>query len=222
MLIVIPFGPPGVGKGTQADLLAQKFGVPHISTGDLFRKNIAEETPLGLEAKGYIEKGLLGPDSLVLDMIQMRIKEDDCEKGFILDGYPRTLDQAKVLDEIVDPKSLVVIHFDAPDETVVERISGRLMCKDCGRSYHTLFKPPQEAGVCDACGGELYQRKDDAADVIEKRLSEYHKKTAPLLDFYKSRPHFFTIDCTETIDEIQQKAVAAIEKSGGTSHDTGQ
>ncbi|MDN3508300.1 MAG: adenylate kinase, partial [Simkaniaceae bacterium] len=210
MLVIIPFGPPGVGKGTQAELLGKKFKLPHISTGDLFRKNIKEETPLGVEAKEYIEKGALGPDSLVLDMIQMRIKEDDCKKGFILDGYPRTLDQARVLDEIIDPKTLAILHFDAPDETVVERISGRLLCSKCGTSYHRLFKPPQKPDICDACGGALFQRKDDAPDVIQKRLNEYHKKTAPIIDFYADRPHFFKIDCTESIDKIQSQLIALI------------
>ena len=211
MRVIIPFGPPGVGKGTQASLLAEKCHIPHISTGELFRENIRQETPLGIEAKEYIEKGVLGPDSLVLDMLQMRIKEKDAKEGFILDGYPRTVDQATVLDEIISPESLYIFYFNAPKEMLIERISGRLICSNCQSTYHSRFKPPKEENTCDICGEKLYQRKDDRPEVIEKRLDEYDKKTAPVIEYYKKRAHFYTIDCTQTIEKIEHDLATIIE-----------
>ena len=192
--VVIFLGPPGAGKGTQAVRIAEHYSIPQISTGDLFRENIRNDTPLGQKAKSYIEKGELSPDSLVLAMLFDRIAQDDCKCGYLLDGFPRTLPQAEALDAHIQDKPLVVIDLDVPDELIVDRITGRLVCSECGTPYHVTAMPPKEEDICDRCGGTLIHRKDDTKEVVVKRLEVFHKQTAPLRDYYKKQERLIRID----------------------------
>lgn len=182
-LVIVLMGPPGAGKGTHAGPLSAHMGLPHISTGDLFRENIRNQTELGKKAKEFIDQGKLVPDALVLDMLFDRVSREDCKQGYILDGFPRTLDQAKALDQKLQNKP-TVINFQLCDEDVIARISGRIACKDCGRPHHKQFDPPKKEGVCDGCGGALYQRDDDFAAVVKKRLEVYRAQTMPLIEYY--------------------------------------
>jgi len=187
-LVILLMGPPGAGKGTHAGPLSQHLSLPHISTGDLFRENIRNQTPLGKKAKEYIDKGLLGPDELVLDMLFCRIAKDDCKNGYILDGFPRTLAQAKALDQRLKKSHRVLaVNFHLDDATIIERISGRIVCKECGSPYHTKHNPPQKEMVCDACTGQLYQRDDDKEEIVRKRLEVYREQTAPLIKHYSAQ-----------------------------------
>lgn len=184
-LVVILMGPPGAGKGTHAGPLSQYLGLPHISTGDLFRENIRKQTPLGQKAKSYMDKGNLVPDELVLDMLFDRVSREDCKRGYILDGFPRTIPQAQALDQRIQRDSRVVaLNFHLADPVIVERITGRIACKDCGRPFHKKYDPPQREMVCDGCGGKLYQRDDDKEEVIRKRLEVYRIQTEPLIAHY--------------------------------------
>jgi len=186
--VVILLGPPGSGKGTQAVRLTEDLGIPHISTGDLFRDNIRRGTELGMRAKGYIDAGKLGPDELVTDMLFDRLAQPDAAKGYLLDGYPRTLSQAetfdKYLNDLVKP---IVINLKVSDEEVIKRIGGRLTCSKCGHVHNRHFSPPQAQGICDRCGGELIQRPDDKAEVVQERLKVYYEQTAPLIDYYSKK-----------------------------------
>ena len=187
-LVVILLGPPGAGKGTHAGTLSEHLGLPHISTGDLFREHIRGDTELGRTAKSYIDQGKLVPDQLVLDMLFNRIKQVDCAHGFILDGFPRTLAQAKALDQRLHSKSrLIAFHFNVPDPMLIERISGRMICKDCQKPYHRTFDPPRQGGTCDACGGSLYTRDDDTELVVRKRLQFYHAESQQLIRYYAAK-----------------------------------
>ncbi len=187
-LVVILMGPPGAGKGTHAGPLSGQLGLPHISTGDLFRENIRNQTPLGKKAKEYMDQGQLVPDELVLDMLFDRISRDDCKQGYILDGFPRTLAQAKALDARLNSRNRVVaLNFELPDSAIVERITGRIVCKDCGRPFHKNFDPPPEDGSCNVCGGVLYQRDDDKEEVVLKRLEVYHAQTQPVIDYFAEK-----------------------------------
>lgn len=184
-VVILLLGPPGAGKGTHAAPLSETLGLPHISTGDLFRGHIQQKTELGLLAKTYIDQGNLVPDDLVLDMLFARMQEADCAHGSILDGFPRTLPQARALDERLKAKCQVLaLNFYVPDSILIERIAGRLICQDCRRPYHKLFDPPREAGFCGQCGGALYTREDDREAVVRKRLEVYRAETLPLIEHY--------------------------------------
>ena len=185
---IIMLGAPGAGKGTQAKQIAQAYDIPHISTGDIFRANIKEGTELGKKAQEYMDKGLLVPDELVCDLVVDRIHKDDCEKGYILDGFPRTIPQANALDEALakdGEKIEFAIDIEVPDENIINRMSGRRSCKDCGAIFHVQYNPPKKENCCDVCGGELILRDDDKAETVKKRLDVYHEQTAPLIAHYK-------------------------------------
>lgn len=211
---IILFGPPGAGKGTQAKKMVDYYGIPQISTGDILRANVREGTELGLAAKGYMDKGELVPDEVLIGIIKNRLKEQDCEKGFILDGYPRTIPQADalavILDEIDKPID-VVLNLEVPDEELVERISGRLMC-NCGASYHRTFNPPKKDGVCDICGSEVFQRADDKEEAVQNRLNVYKKQTEPLIDYYAKQGIMVTLDGTKDINEVFGDIKAVLTK----------
>jgi adenylate kinase len=196
-LVVILLGAPGAGKGTQAARLSQARGLPHVSTGDLLRDHRARGTPLGREAQGFMDKGELVPDALVLDMLAERVARPDCSDGYVLDGFPRTEVQARALEQRLKPGDEVrVANLEVSDEAIVSRVSGRLSCpgQGCGRVYHTQSAPPRSAGLCDACGRALAQRPDDAAPVVRERLRVYHQKTAPLVDYYARRGLLTAVD----------------------------
>lgn len=187
-LVVILMGPPGAGKGTHAGPLSQQLGIPHISTGDLFREHIRSQTPLGVEAKSYMDKGNLVPDELVLDMLFVRVGKEDCKNGYILDGFPRTMAQAKALDQRLAGRNRVVaLNLNLSDSAIIERVTGRIACKSCGRPFHKKYDPPKNENVCDGCGGTLYQRDDDKEDVIRKRLEVYRAQTQPLIEYYANQ-----------------------------------
>jgi adenylate kinase len=211
---IILFGPPGAGKGTQAKKLVDFYGIPQISTGDILRANVREGTELGLAAKAYMDKGELVPDKVLIGIIKNRLKEADCKKGFILDGYPRTVPQADalevILDEIEKPID-VVLNLEVPDEELVGRISGRLMCK-CGASYHTVSNPPKKGNVCDICGAEVFQRADDKAEAVQNRLDVYKKQTQPLINYYKEKGILVTLDGTKDIDVVFKDIKAILAK----------
>ena len=187
---LIILGAPGSGKGTSATYLREKYNLAHISTGDIFRANIKGGTPLGIEAKSYIDKGQLVPDSLTVSMVEDRLSQDDCNKGYILDGFPRTIAQAEALDEMLSKKGEkidAVLSIIVDDETIKGRVSGRRVCEKCGASYNVRFKPTKVEGVCDECGGKVVQRADDTAETVAARLETYYKNTKPLIDFYEAR-----------------------------------
>lgn len=210
-LVVILMGPPGAGKGTHAALLSQHLGVPHISTGDLFRENIRNQTPLGLSAKNYIDQGALVPDDLVLDMLFDRVAKSDCKSGYILDGFPRTIPQAKALDQRLKGHRVVVLNFQLQDAVIIERIAGRLVCRDCGRPYHKKYDPPKFSAVCDACQGALYQRDDDREAIIQKRLEVYRVQTEPLIRYYaKKRGVLREIDSRKGKEQVFQDVLEAL------------
>jgi len=195
-MFIVLFGPPGSGKGTQAKMLAEKYGVPHISTGDILRENINSETKLGLEAKTYMDKGELVPDDVLIGLIKDRLSESDCASGFLLDGYPRTLPQAETLSKILSDmgKNLdVVLNIDVPAEKLLKRLAGRRMCV-CGASYHILLNKPKQAGICDLCGNKLYHRDDDKEEAIMNRLNVYKNQTQPLIDHYTQAGVMLTIN----------------------------
>ncbi len=190
-------GPPGVGKGTQASELAKLCGIPQISTGDILRDNVKRGTELGMQAKAIMERGDLVPDEVVIGIIAQRLTEPDCEPGFILDGFPRTVAQADALGEMLERMGRGidrVINVQAADETLVRRISGRRTCRSCGRLYHVEFSPPAAEGICDACGGELYQRDDDKEETVRRRLEEYRAKTEPLIEYYRQSGLLVDVD----------------------------
>jgi adenylate kinase len=202
---LILLGPPGAGKGTQADKIAKEYNIPHISTGDIFRANIKNETELGLKAKQYIDNGELVPDSVVVAIVEDRIKQDDTKNGFLLDGFPRTENQALALDEVLKEIGIsldAVININVDSQILVSRITGRRICKDCGATYHIEFNPPAEEGVCDLCGGELYQRSDDNEDTVQNRIDIYNKQTAPLIEYYSKQDLIKTIDGEQAIDKV--------------------
>ena len=201
------FGAPGAGKGTQAKFLVEKYNIPQISTGDMLRAAIVQKSVMGMEAKKYMDNGELVPDSTIIGIIKERLEKDDCQKGFILDGFPRTLAQAQALDVLMKEsgKELdFVLSFDVPDSLIVERIVGRRVCPKCGASYHIEFNPPKNNGICDACGAELITREDDNADTVKNRLSNYHKQTAPLIDFYKKMGVFAQIDGSQELSKVTE------------------
>ena len=204
MLRAVLLGPPGAGKGTQAVKLVDKYQVPHISTGDIFRKNI-EGTELGVKAKSYIDAGKLVPDELTCEIVTSRLLEDDCANGFLLDGFPRTIFQADKLDQFLKENGMkldIVINLSVPSEQIISRLSGRRICRSCGASYNIVTIPPKKEGVCDRCGGELYQRKDDAPETVASRLKTYDEQTAPLVDYYKNTGVLADFDGTKDAEAI--------------------
>ncbi len=211
---LVLFGPPGAGKGTQAKFLSELLNVPHISTGDILRENVKKGTALGLKAKSYMDKGELVPDKLLIDLIKDRLSQPDCRKGFLLDGFPRTIPQATALDEILEDinKNLNgVVNIDVGSGELVRRLSGRRVCKSCGASYHVMFNPSKAADICDACGGELYQRDDDKEVAIKNRLNVYSNLTQPVLDYYKKKGILIDIDGEKEIDEVTVDIKSAIQ-----------
>ena len=193
-------GPPGAGKGTIAQMLAEHSNLLHISTGDIFRKEIKNETELGKKAKEYVTAGGLVPDALVAKMVGSRLAEDDCGNGFILDGFPRTLPQAELFKDVMKTTGITldaVLYFEAGKELLIKRLTSRLTCKQCGTNFNTIFSPPKEKDICDRCGGELYQRADDSLDTVNSRLEIYNKETAPLIDYYKKAGLLLTVDGTK-------------------------
>jgi adenylate kinase len=210
---VVLLGPPGAGKGTQAKLLQEMFEACQISTGDILRKAVAEKTPLGQEAASYINSGALVPDDVILKLVAERLKEKDCAKGFLLDGFPRTIAQADGLQQILKSLGLEldrVVSVQVPTRVIVERLSGRRTCKECGAMYHTTFGPSKKAGVCDKCGGELRQRDDDREETIAARLKVYENQTAPLVDYYREKGLLWEIDGVGSVEEIRGRVNAAL------------
>jgi len=210
---IVFLGPPGAGKGTQAKRIAEKYGIPQVSTGDMFREHLSKGTELGQKAKEYMEKGQLVPDEIVLGMVEERLKQSDCEKGFILDGFPRTIPQAEALGQLLDKMGKKIdyaICIDVPDEEPVKRLTGRRTCKKCGMMYHVIFKPPKEEGKCDVCGGELYQRADDNEETVRNRLKVYHEQTEPIIQFYEKKGVLHRIDGIGSIDEIFERIVKVL------------
>lgn len=202
---IVFMGPPGAGKGTQAEKIIENYQIPHISTGDMFRKAIKDQTELGMEAKRYMDQGALVPDHVTIGIVKDRLSESDCKSGFLLDGFPRTVDQAKALDEILtslDSKIDYVINIDVDLDILKERLTGRRICRSCGATYHMIFNPPAVAGTCDKCGGELYQRKDDNEETVGNRLDVYVNQTKPLLDYYSLAGNLVNINGQQSIDLV--------------------
>ena len=202
---IIMLGAPGAGKGTQAKLIAEKYGIPHVSTGDIFRANIKDGTQLGREAKEYMDQGLLVPDELTVKILLDRVAKEDCKDGYVLDGFPRTIPQAKVLDaalcEIGDQVDFAV-NVDVPDENIIRRMGGRRACFACGATYHTEYIPPKSEGICDVCGKQLVLRDDDKPETVKNRLDVYHKQTQPLIDFYQEKGILKGVDGTVPMDDV--------------------
>ncbi len=202
---IIMLGAPGAGKGTQAKRIAEKYHIPHISTGDIFRANIKEGTELGKKAKNYMDQGLLVPDELVVDLVADRIQKDDCQDGFILDGFPRTIPQAESLDAALAKMGGAMdyaIDVDVPDEDIVTRMGGRRACVGCGATYHVQFNPTRQDGICDSCGERLILRDDDKPETVQKRLDVYHEQTQPLIEYYSKAGILKTVDGTLKMDDV--------------------
>lgn len=208
-LVIILMGPPGAGKGTHAGPLSRHLGLPHISTGDLFRENIRNQTPLGKKAKGFIDLGQLVPDSLVLDMLFDRVDLPDCKNGYILDGFPRTIPQAIEFDRRLKNTKVIALNFNLDDAIIIERITGRIACKQCGRPYHRKYDPPKKAMTCE-CGGPLFQRDDDREEIIKKRLEVYRLQTAPLIAHYTNQKIVTEIDSQKEKHLVLQDVIDAL------------
>ncbi|MCT4597409.1 MAG: adenylate kinase [Vallitalea sp.] len=207
---LIMLGAPGAGKGTQAKRVAAKYNIPHISTGDIFRANIKNQTELGLKAKEYMDKGLLVPDDLVVDIVADRLLQDDCKEGFILDGFPRTIPQAESLDKaLLSMKTKIdyAIDIAVPDENIVRRMSGRRACLKCGATYHIKYNPPKTEDICDTCLGEIVLRDDDKEETVLKRLGIYHEQTKPLIDYYNAQDILISVDGTVDIDDVTKSII---------------
>lgn len=207
---IIMLGAPGAGKGTQAKMIASKYGIPHISTGDIFRANIKNGTELGAKAKEYMDKGLLVPDELVVDLVIDRFKEPDCEKGYVLDGFPRTIPQAEALDKALTAIGESVdyaINVEVPDENIINRMGGRRACVGCGATYHIVYSPTKVEGKCDTCGADLIIRDDDKPETVKNRLSVYHEQTQPLIDYYTSKGITREVDGTVDMKDVFEAIV---------------
>lgn len=201
-MILIFLGPPGSGKGTQAKRLADRLGFPHIALGDILRESIRMQDEVGLLAKGFVEAGKLVPDEVTIRITRERISKPDCQRGFILDGFPRSLIQAQALDETLKGADYRVVYFEVPLNAVIERNAGRWSCPNCGAVYHVKFNPPKQAGLCDRCGEKLYQRKDDNEEVIKTRFTVYEQQTAPLIEYYSKKGKLFKLEASAKIDEV--------------------
>lgn len=207
-------GAPGAGKGTQAKMIADRYGVPHVSTGDIFRANIKNETALGMEAKQYMDKGLLVPDELTVKILLDRVAQEDCRNGYVLDGFPRTIPQAEVLDEALAAQGERIdyaIDVDVPDENIVRRMGGRRACLSCGATYHIEHVPPKKEGVCDVCGQPLVLRDDDKPETVQNRLNVYHEQTQPLIDFYRKKGVLKTVDGTQDMNDVFAAITAVLD-----------
>jgi adenylate kinase len=202
-------GPPGVGKGTYAAAVSQRFGIPHVSTGDMIREEIKRGSELGRKLKEYVDRGLLVPDEIVTEMVRERLSREDCKRGFILDGYPRTLKQAEELDRITAID--LVLNFVAPDEVIIDRISGRRICRVCGAIYHVKYMPPKVPGVCDRCGGPLYQREDDKPEVVARRLEVYRQQFAPIIEYYRRKGVLVDVDASEQAEVVVPRVLKLLE-----------
>ena len=215
MLRTILLGPPGAGKGTQAVKIVEKYSIPHISTGDIFRENIKNETELGKRAKSYMDRGELVPDELVVEIATDRLTKNDCKNGFLLDGFPRTIFQAEKLDEFLTKRGEKidkVINIDDEKDALVKRITGRRVCKSCGASYHVVNIPPKKDGVCDLCDGELIQRADDTEETVLNRIDVYNKQTKPLVDYYDKAGVIVNIDGNKDLDDVLSDIITALGK----------
>lgn len=211
---IIMLGAPGAGKGTQAKMIADKYHVPHISTGDIFRANIKEGTALGMEAKKYMDQGQLVPDELTVKILLDRVAKEDCKNGYVLDGFPRTIPQAEVLDKaLADLGDSVdfAIDVEVPDENIIKRMGGRRACLSCGATYHLEHIPPKAEGICDRCGKELILRDDDKPETVEKRLHVYHEQTSPLIDFYRAKGILKEVDGTRKMEEVFNAIVEILD-----------
>ena len=207
---IIMLGAPGAGKATQAKRIAEKYGIPHISTGDIFRANIKEGTELGMKAKEFMDQGLLVPDEVTIGMLLDRIKKEDCVNGYVLDGFPRTIPQAESLTKALEEMGQKIdyaVDVDVPDENIVSRMSGRRACITCGATYHVQFAPPKAEGICDKCGAELVLRDDDKPETVQKRLAVYHEQTQPLIDYYRRAGVLVSVDGTQSMDQVFESIV---------------
>ncbi len=212
---ILLMGPPGAGKGTQAEKLTEILNIPHISTGDMFRKAIKEQTSLGKEAKSFMDKGELVPDEVTVGIVRDRIEEEDCAKGFLLDGFPRTVSQADSLEKMLKDLGIKldsVINIEVPAEELIGRLTGRRICKSCGATYHMIFNPPMVEGICDKCGGELYQRDDDTEETAKNRLLVYEKQTAPLLEYYNNTGLLVNINGNQSMEDVLKEILRVLGK----------
>ncbi|MEU0166344.1 adenylate kinase [Streptomyces iakyrus] len=216
---IVLVGPPGAGKGTQAAFLAMNLSIPHISTGDLFRANISRQTELGKLAKSYMDAGNLVPDEVTIAMAKDRMEQPDAENGFLLDGFPRNVSQAEALDELLETESMqldAVLDLEVPEDEVVKRIAGRRICRnDSSHVFHVTYKQPAKEGVCDVCGGELYQRNDDSEETVRTRLEVYHTQTEPIIDYYKAQGLVVTISALGKVEDVTTRAMEALKRGEG-------
>ena len=214
-LYLVLLGGPGAGKGTQAERLAERLGIPQVSTGDLFRENLRERTELGLLAQGYMDRGELVPDEVTVAMVRERLSRPDAARGAILDGFPRTIAQAEALEEMLDgmgAQLAAVPYIKVPEDVLLARLAGRWTCRKCGAMYHELFSPPQVPGICDKCGGELYQRPDDTPETQKRRIQVYFEQTAPLIDYYRQKGLLIEVDGRASIEEVEAVLLDIVEK----------
>ncbi len=212
---IIMLGAPGAGKGTQAKMIADKYQIPHISTGDIFRANIKAATPLGMEAKSYMDQGKLVPDELTVQILLDRVANEDCANGYVLDGFPRTIPQAEVLNQALTERNDRVdfaINVDVPDENIINRMSGRRACVTCGATYHMVHVPPAKEGICDRCNSELILRDDDKPETVKNRLKVYHDQTQPLIDYYQQKGILKEVDGTKDMQEVFQNIVSILDE----------
>ena len=211
---IILLGPPGAGKGTQAKSISNRYSIPHISTGDIFRKNISENTPLGIEAKKYMDNGQLVPDEVTINMVKDRLQDDDCKNGYLLDGFPRTVSQAEALQKFIEDRNEKLdsaLLINVPRDFILERMTGRRVCPSCGASYHVKFNPAKD-GKCELCGSEVIQRKDDTVETVQERLDVYEKQTQPLIDYYREKNLLSQVDGTKAINEVFESICDVLSK----------